>query len=296
MIPGPDIVIACPACGAPHRRASLRSGNTFCAPCWTDGKVEAWMLPESPRITRCQRCGGFFWVHHAEAVGSLEGWPVQGSEYDVLLERVGDQRVEVMARLRERSTLSFAEVKALLARVPVAVAQALNKHDALELVRTLRAAGASARAQPVENESPPPEPPPEWKAAPYVAHLSEQELLTALSAGLAETRGEQTWLRIRAWWAGNAPFRRKDVPWVPLSARSPEARENLRILVGLFSEEDPSERLMKAEALRELERFEEARAVLRAGFPKQLEPAAGFIRELVEQGIAELRLLPQATP
>jgi hypothetical protein len=294
MIPGPDIVIACPACGALHRYASLRSGSSFGAWGWTDGRVVSPLLPDRPRITCCQGCGGFFWVHRADEVGSIDNSPGERPLYEVVLDQVGARRVEVMARLRERSMRSFVEVKALLARVPVVVAQELNKEDALRWAQALREVGASAsaRAQPVDSERAPVEPPPEWQAAPYVKHLTEQELLAAIAAGVAESWEDASYLRVQAWWAGNEPFRREDVPWVPWAERSPEARENLRSLAAQLSEREPVERLMKAEALRELERFDEARAVFRDGLPKGFERAAAFILELAGQGIAELRLLP----
>lgn len=294
MIPGPDIVIVCPACGALHRFRSLRSGSSAGAWCWTDGRVVSPMLPDRPRITRCHACGGFFWVYRAEEVGSINHSPSEGPLYEVVLEQVGARRLEVMARLRERSQQGFAEVKALLARVPVVVARELSKDDARRWVRALQEVGASAsvRAQPFDSERAPAAPPPEWKAAPYVKHLSEQELLAAIAAGVAESWEDASYLRVQAWWANNEPFRRRDVPWVPWAERSPEARENLRALADQLSERDPVERLMKAEALRELERFDEARAVFRAGLPKGFEQPAAFILALVEQGIAELRLLP----
>lgn len=133
------------------------------------------------------------------------------------------------------------------------------------------------RRQIIDTGPEPEGPPPEWKTAPYVTHLSERELLAAIEAGVAESWEDACYLRVQAWWASNEPFRRADVPWVPWAERSPEARENLRTLASQLSERDPTERMMKAEALRELERFDEARAVFQAGLPKDFERAAEFI-------------------
>ncbi|WNG45605.1 hypothetical protein F0U60_16985 [Archangium minus] len=294
MIPGPELVIACPACRALHRYDSLRSGNTFGAWRWTDGRVVSPMLPDRPSITRCHQCGGFFWVYRAEEVGSIENAPLDKSVYEVLLEQVGARRVEVMARLREHSKQGLAEVKALLARTPVVAARNLSEHEAQRLVLSLQEVGASAslRRQVSDAEGTFVETPPEWMAAPYVTHLTEQELLAALAAGVAESWEEASYLRIQAWWASNEPFRQQDVPWVPWAERAPEARENLRALADRLPVEDPFDLLMKAEAFRELERFEEAIALLRTRLPEDFARTAGFLRELAEQRIAELRLLP----
>lgn len=71
MIPGPDIVIACPHCGALSRVFSLISGNTCGASHWTDGKMIAPMLPEPPQITKCHHCEAIYWTAEANTVGEL---------------------------------------------------------------------------------------------------------------------------------------------------------------------------------------------------------------------------------
>lgn len=47
------------------------SGNTIGAKFWTDGKMEAPMLPEIPRITKCEKCSSVFWVKDSEKVGEV---------------------------------------------------------------------------------------------------------------------------------------------------------------------------------------------------------------------------------
>ena len=71
MMPGPDKIIACPTCGRLARVFTLWSGNTLSAVYWTDGKMEAPMLPKPPAITRCSECEAFFWTHEAHAVGEI---------------------------------------------------------------------------------------------------------------------------------------------------------------------------------------------------------------------------------
>jgi hypothetical protein len=69
MLPGPDLVLSCPSCGALSSLQTLLSGNTFGATVWTDGRMIAPMLPKTPKITRCHQCKDFFWVEDAEEVG-----------------------------------------------------------------------------------------------------------------------------------------------------------------------------------------------------------------------------------
>jgi hypothetical protein len=74
MLPGPDIIIACPQCGALARVFSLMSGNTLGATLWTDAYMDAPMLPRPPAITRCDNCTAFFWVKDAPRVGKVSRW------------------------------------------------------------------------------------------------------------------------------------------------------------------------------------------------------------------------------
>jgi hypothetical protein len=59
MLAGPSYY-ACPDCSAIHERTELLSGNTFNAQYYSDGKMEAPMLPEVPSIIRCEQCALIF--------------------------------------------------------------------------------------------------------------------------------------------------------------------------------------------------------------------------------------------
>lgn len=72
MLPGPEIIIACPECGDLARRPTLASGNTFHAVQWSDGKLDAPMLPEYPELTRCRGCRKLYWLRDAPEAGELE--------------------------------------------------------------------------------------------------------------------------------------------------------------------------------------------------------------------------------
>jgi hypothetical protein len=69
MIPDADVIIACPHCAAPARVFQIMSGNTLDAITWTDGWMDAPMLPRAPRLTRCHACAQIYWVFLAPQLG-----------------------------------------------------------------------------------------------------------------------------------------------------------------------------------------------------------------------------------
>ncbi|CAN5466259.1 hypothetical protein BH09VER1_BH09VER1_25970 [soil metagenome] len=90
--------------------------------------------------------------------------------------------------------------------------------------------------------------------------------------GMCKTPAQEIYMRMYLWWLRNDPFR----PLVKPSSEGKRCRitfaqiemgsdfvENLERLIALFDEKaDPRELLLKAEALRELERFDEAGTLL----------------------------------
>ncbi|MEJ7843467.1 MAG: hypothetical protein WKF95_17015 [Rubrobacter sp.] len=70
MVPGESIVRRCPSCEGSIRQRTLASGNTFGARFWTDGKMEAPMLPSHPPLVRCPHCGVLLWLPSAEEIGT----------------------------------------------------------------------------------------------------------------------------------------------------------------------------------------------------------------------------------
>jgi len=68
MLPGDNIVYACPSCTQKTWVPSLLSGNTFESRLFSDGKRIAPMLPEFPDITRCTSCKKIFWLNEQNEV------------------------------------------------------------------------------------------------------------------------------------------------------------------------------------------------------------------------------------
>lgn len=74
MLPGPDKIVACPSCGTFAKYGTLRSGNTFGARVWTDGKQVAPMFPRPPAVVKCHHCAECYWLIDAKEVGVVEPW------------------------------------------------------------------------------------------------------------------------------------------------------------------------------------------------------------------------------
>ena len=69
---GPDINRKCPRCGEQFRERQIMSGNTVGAVYWTDGKVEAPMLPAQRLLVKCSKCKELVWVPDAEKVAEVK--------------------------------------------------------------------------------------------------------------------------------------------------------------------------------------------------------------------------------
>lgn len=109
MLPGPDQVIACPNCRGLARYFTLRSGNTFGARVWTDGKQVAPMLPRPPAVVKCLHCAKCYWLEDAEKIGEVGDW--ENSDQPVNPEWVNAEHVE------EPTVLEYdAAIRAGLAR------------------------------------------------------------------------------------------------------------------------------------------------------------------------------------
>jgi len=101
------------------------------------------------------------------------------------------------------------------------------------------------------------------ESAPEIKELTEKEYYAAIEAKLAKTKAEEIALRRLAWWRKNDAFRgraRKNDGKVGVPKGAASA--NLQALVGLIPGTRMSDRIMKAEILRELGEFKSAIKVL----------------------------------
>ncbi len=121
----------------------------------------------------------------------------------------------------------------------------------------------------------------EFKDALPFTTPSFEEYIIAIGKGVSDNN-KLRYLRLRAWWAGNDERRETPDP-APLSE---EETANLRAFVALLDESDENECVMKAEALRELGEYDQAKILLSQQFSSDLIQAATIIRNLAAQRIS----------
>ena len=100
-----------------------------------------------------------------------------------------------------------------------------------------------------------------------------------LSANGVSDREKARYARLRAWWAGNDERRRSQVE-IPMSAGE---TENVAAFIIMLDESDANDLVVKAEAMRELGRFEESLSLLEKSDDKNFAKAVEIIKRLSEK-------------
>lgn len=72
MLPGPTIIRECPHCKSPFKEWTMASGNTFGAKWWTDGNMNAPMLPKQNALVVCPTCCKPVWMDAAKTLGQVD--------------------------------------------------------------------------------------------------------------------------------------------------------------------------------------------------------------------------------
>lgn len=103
--------------------------------------------------------------------------------------------------------------------------------------------------------------------------------------GSTVSQKEERYVRPRAWWAGNDSRRGRFFS----TKLSSFEKDNLRALTLLLNEADDDDRLIKAEALRELAMFADAEHLLSTPFKDKLVKTVGIIRRLNRIRISRVR-------
>lgn len=132
---------------------------------------------------------------------------------------------------------------------------------------------------------------PAWAEAPEVKGPNELEYYKAVRKGLAAGRQQERDLRVLAWWRSNDTHRASRRTSGAVT-RSPAWEKNLHALRGLLDENNESERLMKAEVLRELGEFTPAQQLLKGVTSEHLIGVArqiGALCKAREIRVRELR-------
>jgi hypothetical protein len=93
------------------------------------------------------------------------------------------------------------------------------------------------------------------------------------------TPEKERYVRLCAWWAGN-DVRRTNTGEIPISSRE---ASNLTAFAQMLDESDASSLVMKAEVMRELGRFDDARMLLARSVDSNISQAVAIIKNLVDK-------------
>jgi hypothetical protein len=133
-----------------------------------------------------------------------------------------------------------------------------------------------------------------WHELPYLEPVDEAGYLEALETGMAGHLGQETELRVFAWWRGNDQYRRSEGPG--RHPKSPEAIANLEKLLELLREGEHEFVLFRAEGLRQLGRFDDSREALH-GLCSDYASARDRIALLLDARSRDVEVLfPQPIP
>jgi hypothetical protein len=75
---GPTIIKTCSECSGWIEEDTIVSGNTFGAIFFTDGKMDAPMLPDKPLLVKCPHCQAFIWIDEQEKAGEVKPFSDSG--------------------------------------------------------------------------------------------------------------------------------------------------------------------------------------------------------------------------
>ncbi len=128
-----------------------------------------------------------------------------------------------------------------------------------------------------------------WADAPAIEPVDETGLFQALAQGIAHSPELELELRVAIWWRGNDVFRVEDSPVG--HATSAEAVSNMERFIEMMGDGAEDLLLFRAEALRQLGRFEEVEASLQSVWCSDYAPAKNRLLELARAGDRKLRPL-----
>jgi hypothetical protein len=107
----------------------------------------------------------------------------------------------------------------------------------------------------------------------------------AMNDDVASTPEKQRYVLMRFWWAANDPVRHGEAR----TSSVPDFRERLMQLRALLDTTDPNQRLMSAEAARQLGDFATAGELMNFQFPDGYSHAVALISELIGERDSALR-------
>lgn len=129
--------------------------------------------------------------------------------------------------------------------------------------------------------------PEEWRSAPRVHCRTSINWNAAIAGGLAQSAVDLLYLRLNAWWDCN------DDDCLAKGENQAASRTNLEAIATMLSSDGPGERLLRAEALRELGRFEEAETQLEAEVSEPYEGVREILLHHVKERATKVGPIPE---
>lgn len=117
-----------------------------------------------------------------------------------------------------------------------------------------------------------------------------QEYIRASRERVWNSISQEKYVRVRAWWAYNEEARGGQSRETALDV---EFRLNLEALTKLFDTSEEGERVLCAEALRELGRFDDCIGLLEMPIPEGLSATIQIIKRLAHDGDASVALVTE---
>ena len=124
-----------------------------------------------------------------------------------------------------------------------------------------------------------------WSDARELDHLDGEGYEEAIACNSDLER--ERFLRVRYWHTVNDRYRDTLASEDSRALMTPQHQANLNALLSLLSEEDPSERIMKAEVFRELGQYRESLWLL-SEVPEGLSWAASQIAAMAQAGVSRV--------
>ena len=112
--------------------------------------------------------------------------------------------------------------------------------------------------------------------------------VTLLERGVG-SREKERYLRLQLWWADNG-LRRTSATEVPISVRE---ASNMKALAEMLDEKNADDLVMKAEVMRELGCYDDAKVLLEKSVDNSMRDVVEFLKVLCERGdryVREIRL------
>ncbi len=269
----------------------MASGNTLGATWWTDGFMNAPMMPERLVFARCPVCSELLWLDDAQLVGSEprdRGHDDYEEARPIVITGAGPNRLRAIKAVRSVTAVTLQRAREIVDDLPFAI-EDLSQAECVSVVAELRAAGLEVEWELAQKREAPVSSPPAGSGwAPFLEDPVKADIVEGLATALGTTPERERWLRVHLWWFHNHRRRTDRV-----HVGDPDAfAANLAALAPLLSVDEPNQRLQLAEIHRELGEFDRALELLAMDIADDYTDTVDYLTKLCRAADKRLRLFP----